>query len=186
MEENTPSTTAPTLVNHALRFGLIMGIIAIVLTLLLYVVDYSLLANWKIGILFLCIFLGYVIYAGINYRNSIGGFLSYGKAWQHGFLVLASAGLINILFAIILYNVIDPELPQKLTDVSIENAEKMLAGFGLSGDELDEQMEKMREDVPKRFSVSGQLISYLWALLIYAIISVITSIFVKRNEPEVM
>lgn len=184
--EQTTTTTAPTLMSHALRFGVIMGVIAIILTLVLYAVNYALLADWKIAILFLCIFLGYVIYAGINYRNETGGYISYGKAFQHGFIILATAGLINILFAIILYNVIDPEMPQKLTDVTIENTEKMMTSFGAPPDRMEEQLDKMREDMPKRFQPGGQLISYLWALIMYAVVSAITSAFVKRNEPEVI
>jgi hypothetical protein len=182
----TTATPAPSLVSHAIRHGAIMAIISIIITLLFYAIDYALLADWKIGILFLLIFLGYVIYAGINYRNSIGGFLSYGKAFQHGFLVLASAGLISILFQMLLYNVIDPDMPQKLADITVENTEKMMAGFGAPQDAIDKQLDQMKEEMPKRFQPMGLLISYLWALLIYAIISAITSIFVKRNEPELI
>lgn len=185
MEQTTTKTEAPALMNHALRFGAIMGVIAVILTLLLYAVDYTLLADLKIGILFLCIFLGFVIYAGINYRNETGGYISYGKAFQHGFITLATAGLINILFAIILYNVIDPEMPQKLADVMIENTEKMMMSFGAPSDRLEEQLDQMREEMPKRFQPGGQLISYLWALVVYAVISSVTSIFVKKNEPEI-
>lgn len=187
MEQTQPLTDAPvTPYNHAVRFGSILGIIAIVLTLLTYALDYTLLADWKVGLFFLILFLGYVIYAGINYRNSIGGVLGYGKAFQHGFIVLAVAGIINTIFNIILHTAIDPDLAQNLTDATVEKTVAMLEGFGMPSDKIDEQVEKMRDEMPERFTFTGQLISYLWALIVYAVVSAITSLFVKKNEPEVI
>jgi hypothetical protein len=40
----------PTLFQHALKWGLIVGAISIALTCVAYAVDYSMLANWKFGI----------------------------------------------------------------------------------------------------------------------------------------
>jgi hypothetical protein len=46
--------------------------------------------------------LGITIYAGIDYRNGVGGFLPYGKAFVHGFLVLAVSALLATLFNMVL------------------------------------------------------------------------------------
>lgn len=187
MENTTATETqSPSLVQHALRFGAIMGAIGIVITLLLYAIDYTFLADWKVGIVMILVFLGFVIYAGINYRNEAGGYLSYGKAFQHGFITLAVGGLINVIFSGILYGVIDPELPQKLTDVAVENAAKMMQSFGAPESKIDEQVAKLKEDMPARFSFVGQLKGYFWGLIIYAIISLITALFVRKAEPEEM
>jgi uncharacterized membrane protein (DUF106 family) len=181
--EQTNTSSTPSLLNHALRFGAIFGGIGIVSTMLLYAIDYTLLANWKTAILLIVLYFALVIYSGINYRNQIGGYISYGKAFQHSFIVLAIGGLVSIIFSILLYSVIDPELPQKLTDVTVENTEKMLEGFGVPEDKMEESLDKIRESTPKSFSPVGQLINYLWAILVYAVISAITSLFVKKNEP---
>lgn len=172
------------LVNHALRWGAIIGVGAIILTLVLYAVDYTYLADWKVGIFFLLVFLGLAVYSGINYRNSVGGYLSYGKAFQHGFIVLATAGLVNVLFGMVLHTVIDPDLAQNLTDATVEKTGEMLEGFGMPSDKIEEQLDKMKEDMPKRFAPAGQLISYLWGLIIYAIISAVSALIVKKNAPE--
>lgn len=175
-----------TLVKHAIRFGAIIGGVSVVLTLLLYAIDYSLLADWKIGLFFLALFIGLVIYGGINYRNQIGGFISYGKAFQHGYIALIAGGIIGTIFSLLLYTVIDPDLPQKLSDAAIEQSEAMMRGFGMPEDQLETQLDKMREEMPARFSPVGILKQFGWGLLINAIIVAITSIFVKRKEPEIM
>jgi hypothetical protein len=184
MEQTT--STAPNLFKHALRWGAILGGIGCAITGLLYAVDLSLLADWKIAIFLLVFFLGMVIYAGINYRKEAGGYLSYGKAFQHGYITLLVSAFISIIFQILLYHVIDPSIPEQLTDATIEKTEQMLTGFGMSGDALEKALDQARIDTPGRFTVAGLLKQFGWGFLIYAIISLITSIFVKKNEPQVM
>ncbi len=177
-EEATP------LFQHALKWGLIVGGISIALSIISYAVDYAMLANWKFGIFVFALIIGLTIYAGINYRNEIGGFLPYGKAFQHGFILMAVSGLISTLFTVILYTVIDPDLPAKLTDVAMENAEKMMESFGMPADQMDKALEDARTRTEGQFSVSGLALSYGIGLIIYAVLSLVTSIFVRKNPPE--
>ena len=172
------------LFQHALKWGLIVGGISIALSIVFYAIDYAMLANWKFGIFVFAMFIGLAIYAGINYRNEIGGFLPYGKAFQHGFILMAVSGLISTLFTMILYTVIDPDLPAKLTDVAMENAAKMMESFGMPADQMDQAMEDARKRTENQFSVSGLAMGYGIGLIIYAVLSSITSNFVKKNPPE--
>jgi hypothetical protein len=174
----------PTLFQHALRWGLIVGGISIALTCVAYAVDYAMLANWKFGIFVFALLIGLTIYAGINYRNEAGGFLAYGKAFQHGFMLMAISGLISTAFTALLYTVIDPELPAKLTEVALENAQKMMEGFGMPEDQMDQAMEDARKRTENQFSISGLAMSFGIGLIIYAVLSSITSIFVRKNPPD--
>jgi Na+/H+-dicarboxylate symporter len=183
--ENT-TTPAPTLISSALKNGAILGVISIAITLLLYVADYTLMADWKVGLLSFAIFIGYAIYAGINYRKEIGGFIDFGKAFQHGFIIFAVSALISTLFNIVLYTVVDPELPSKLTEASVEAAAKMMENFGMPEEQMDEALEKTREDTAKRFTVGGLATGYLFALIFCAIFALITGAIVKKKVPEVM
>jgi hypothetical protein len=186
MEDNTANSESPTLMQHAIKFGAIMGAVGFVLTLLLYAVDYTLLADWKIGLLILAVFIGFVIYAGINYRGQIGGFINYGKAFQHAFIALAIAGLIGVLGNMLLYTVIDPELPTKLADAAVEKTAAMLESFGTPEEAIDEAVEKMKDEMPSKFGPVGLLTGYLWALIFYAVIAAISGLVVRKNQPEVM
>jgi hypothetical protein len=177
-------TQNTTLFNHAIRWGGILGAVSILITMTLYAVDYTLMVQLKTLFLSLLIYLGLVIYAGINYRNSIGGYLSFGKAFQHGFLVLAISALISTIFNILLYTAIDPELPQKLTDASIENTRQMMENFGAPEDQVDEALEQARERSDDQFSVGGLALGYVWILVFSAIMALISGLIVKKNEPE--
>jgi len=181
MEEST--TNQPSLLQHAIRWGLIMAGVSIALTILVYVIDYTIMVQFKFLGISLLIYLGLTIYAGINYRNTIGGFVPYGKAFQHGFIVLALSALVGTIFSFILYNVIDTELPQKLVDAAVENARAMMENFGAPEDTIEPALEKARADTADRFTVLGQVKGYLFALVFCAIMSLISSIFVKKNQP---
>ena len=182
MEETT--TPQGSLFQHAAKWGLILGGVSIALTVIAYAVNYTILADWKFVIFVLLLLLGATIYAGINYRNEIGGFLPYGKAFQHGFVLLAISGIISTIFMILLYTVIDTELPAKLTEVSIENAQKMMESFGMPEDKMDQAIEDARKRSEGQFSAIGSIKSYGFGLIFYAIVSLITSIFVRKNPPE--
>jgi hypothetical protein len=172
-----------TLQSHVIKWGLIVGAVSIVLTILLYVIDYTLMVQLKTLFVMLLIYLGITIYAGIDYRNSIGGFLPYGKAFVHGFLVLAISALVATLFSMILYNVIDTELPQKLTDASLENTREMLTNFGTPEDAIDQALEDARSRTENQFTITGQLIGFASILFFSAIMALISAIFVKKNQP---
>lgn len=180
------TTTGNDLVKHAVKFGSIMALISIIITVLIYVVDYTIMANMWFGLCLFAFFIGYVIYAGINYRNSIGGFLAYGKAFQHGYIVMVLCGLITSIFSILLYTVIDPNLPENLTAAIVENTEAMMQKFGAPQESIDTELDKMREEMPARFSALGVAKQFGWGLIINAVIVAITSLFVKKKEPEVM
>jgi hypothetical protein len=178
------TSSSPNLFKHAARMGAIGGGIGIALTVLIYIADIRLMADWKVGIFFLLFYLGYVIYAGIQFRKESGGYLPYGKAFQHGYITLAVGGVISTLFSILLFHVIDPSIPETLTQASIEKTEEMMAGFGMPEDKIEEEIEK--QDIPGRFTVVGQLTQLGWSLLINAVVAAITAIFVRKNQPETL
>lgn len=175
---------APSIYQHAAKFGLYLAGISIGLVVIFYVVDLSVLATFKFIALALIIALGYVIYAGINYRNSVGGFMTYGKAFTHGIVLMAVCGLITTVFNIVLYHVIDPDLPKNLGDAIMKNTEEMMRGFGAPDASIDEALDKMKDQMKTQFSIGNLAFGYIKAFIGYIIIVLITSIFVKKSQPE--
>lgn len=176
----------PSMMSHAIRWGVILGGIAITFTVLLYAIDYTWMVQLKFLFIALAIYLGITIYAGINYRNSIGGFLPYGKAFVHGFTMLAISALVATLFNLVMYNVIDTELPQKLTDAAIENTRSMMESMGAPEDTIEVELEKARERTANQYTIGGQALGYVFILVFSAIMALISAIFVRKNEPVEM
>lgn len=180
------SEQQPSMMSHAIRWGVIMGGIAIAFTILLYAIDYTWMVQLKFLFIALAIYLGFTIYGGINYRNSIGGFLPYGKAFVHGFTMLAVSALVATIFNLVMYNVIDTELPQKLADAAIENQRSMMESMGAPEDTIETELAKARERVENQYTVGGIALGYVFILVFSAIMALISAIFVRKNEPVEM
>ena len=170
---------------HAIKFGLYLAGISIAIVTIIYAVDLSILATFKFLVLVIVIGLGFVIYAGINYRNSIGGYLPYGQAFIHGIGCLLVSGLISTGFNILLYHVIDSELPKNLTDAIMANTEEIMRNMGAPEDSIDEALSKMKGQ-KDQFSIANLALGYLKASIFYVVVALITALIVRKNEPEMI
>jgi hypothetical protein len=134
--ENSENSSS-SFVEHAAKNGLILGFLSILMFVIVYVVDVSIMADWKFGIFSFFLFCGLAIYFGIGYRKEMGGFISYGNAFKYSFVMLAVSSIIGLLFQMLLFNVIDTELAQTMTRIMIENQEKTLSSFGMDPATID-------------------------------------------------
>jgi hypothetical protein len=184
--EQVQEVKSESLYANAVKHGLIVGAIVILLTVLAYVTSLSFMGSFKfLGCLFL-LYIGYVIYAGISYRNATGHYISYGQAFLHGFIVLATAGLVGLVFGIVLYDVVDPELATKLSDAIILNTEDTMRSFGAPEEQIEKTISDMRTDLPKGFTMMGRIKNFFTGLIYDAVIVAITSLIVRKNEPVEM
>jgi hypothetical protein len=62
----------------------------------------------------------------------------------------------------------------------------MMTNFGAPQDKIDETVAKMKDDLPNQFSLSGQILGYGKLLIWYAVLSLITALIVRKNEPVEM
>ena len=157
-----------------LKGGLILAGVSILLTMLTYVIDVSLMVEWWFGIVSLLISMGLLIYLGINYRNDIGGILSYGDAFKFSFLVFFVSYVVGIIFQIALYTVIDPELPEIMKQLTVEKTVEMMEGFGLSDEALDAAIIGVEDGIDEATTPMGMIKSAplgIFFLLFFSAIS---------------
>jgi hypothetical protein len=171
---------------HAIRSGAILGAITTILTIIFYVVSIPFMGSLKFVLLVFVVLIGYVIYAGIDYRNLTGGYITYSKAFIHGFLVLVIAGLIGTLFGLLLYQVIDTELAGKMVDTILTNTEDSMRSFGAPEDQIEARLATMREEMPNNFTAFGQVKNFFMGLIYNAVIVLLTSLVVRKSEPVSM
>ena len=166
-----------------LKGGLILAGVSILLTMLTYVIDVSLMVEWWFGIVSILISMGLLIYLGINYRNDIGGILSYGDAFKFSFLVFFVSYVVGIIFQIALYTVIDPELPEIMKQLTVEKTVEMMEGFGLSDEALDAAIIGVEDGIDEATTPMGMIKSAPLGIFFLLFFSAISAIFIKRNPP---
>jgi hypothetical protein len=170
------------LFNHALKWGLIIGITNIILTALVYMIEETLMIKWWFGLLILAVNVILIIHAVNQYRKTFGGFMNFKRSFTVTFLTLIVASIIGTLFTLILYQVIDPDLPARLTKAAIEQTKQMMSNFGAPHAQLDEQLSKIEEKTASQFTAMGTLKGFGIRLIFYFIISLIVGAIIKKKE----
>jgi len=167
---------------HSVKWGAILGLISIIITLIVYLIDITLLAKSAVGIIIFVIYLAALIYAGRDYRSKLGGYMSFGKAFTHAFVVLVIAGFIGMVFNYLLFNFIDPDIVPILVEAQMENAMKAMEAFGGAGN--TEMMDGMADGIKESYTLKGQAMGFLWSLIVYAIGALIVGAINKKKNKE--
>lgn len=182
MEESTEKN----LFGEAIKTGAILAAVSIIITLLVYILDVNMLADWKMGIGVLIISFVILVTFGKRYREETyeGGYMSFGDSFKYSFSAFFISSIISMFFMILLYEVVDPELPKIITDKALENTEAMMESFGTPADKIDEALEQVETDMEGKFTASG-ILSGSWVyILTSAFFGAIGGAILKKKKPE--
>lgn len=167
----------------ALKFGLILALSNIALTMLFYLINPdSADGKWSLmGIIQLLIAIIVSIYimliAGKTRRDQeMDGIMSYGQSLGFMLITALPAALIISFFTYLFFTYINPEIFQKILDTQAEELTKA----GKSDEEIEMTLNMVRKfSNPLMMTVFGAL-GTMFQMLVYALIA---SIFVKK-EPK--
>lgn len=162
--------------------GLILGIVSAILTFLIYFINPNTLASGAYGFGLLAVFTVLAVILGIRYRKSIGGFISFGEAYKFSIVAFVVMILIGLVTSILLFVVIDPTLPARLAEQSIENTLAIMERFGAADALSDEQIDEMRDGILEGYTVFGILKANLISIIFYSILSLIVAGIVKKKD----
>lgn len=158
---------------NSINYGVILGLALIIFTVVLYVS--GLMMNKPISMLSYLIIIA-IIFIGIKkQRDFEEGFLSYGKGLASGTAISLIGGFIYGVFIFILYDIIDPNLIEKV--YLAQEQELMSQGIP------DSQIE-MSMNMTKKFmgGIFMGFVSLLGTGFIGFIISLIISAILKKNK----
>ncbi len=169
MEEMKPSAG-----QSALFYGLILSAGVILLHLILFLLDESI---YKPGFLLLLLILAVGIsFVSYDYRNKkLGGYITYGKAVKIGFLSVLFSSVIIAIYNWVFYTYIDDALVVKVQNYLITALEK--------ADMDPEKKAEALAAIPQFYNaVSGAIVTVFLFAFWGIIISLITSIFIKKDK----
>jgi hypothetical protein len=160
---------------NGLVWGVILGLVGIIYNVILYMLDMNLNQNMSyLGFLLTIIVL---VIAVRSFRDNVrGGILPFGPAFSFGFVVILVSSVIGIIYAYILWTVIDPDIIGKMKDMQME---KMLEQ-GTPEEALDQAMNITGKFMTPLMMV---IMGLLTGVFIGTIIALIIAAIFKRNEP---
>lgn len=167
---------------NALNLGLISAVIGIVLFLIIAVLEPGMIVLGLIGIIgFVAVIVLPVIFIRKE-RTQNGGHISMGDAFKLSFIGLLIGGLIGTAFQMVYTNLIDPEFGERITAQSLEMSNSFMEG-NVPDEQREEILREAEADSLERYTFVGQLKSFGIALVMYAVISLILALILKKN-PE--
>jgi hypothetical protein len=185
MEENV-QVQSTTLFQDAMKKGLILGAIHIIVFLILYAAAPGKLTGLSTLIFTIALNIGYIIYNGLQWRKEIGGIMNYGTAFKHAFFTFLFNGILGFIFMII-FILVDPTLPELMAQSQIDTSVYWAGKMGAPGEALDKMRDEMDMDkLRKQFGLLGQLKGFGFLLLFYALGASIIALITRKKEPEVL
>ncbi len=167
----------------AVRPGLTIGLVSLAMTFIAYFIDSTLLASGWFGLVAIVVFFVLIIYFGQQYRKEIGGFMTFGSAFNFSFITMIISGLVGLAGQILLFQVIDPSLAGVLADASFHSSLEMMESFGQNPDSMDPAaLDKMRNATASSFTLAGQIKNFGFALIAYAVIALILAAILKKRD----
>ena len=162
---------------NAINYGAILGIVLIMYSLILYMLD--MITNQALAYVSYIFMLGGVIIGIKNYRDKVlGGYISYGKGLGFGTLVCLFAGILSAIYTYVLYDIIDPELIDKMIAIG---QEKMIEQ-GLSQEQIA-QAEPFQRKFMHPGIMAGMVI-FMTTLIGFVMSLIVAAVLKKEGEPE--
>lgn len=163
------------LLKSTMSYGAILGASVSAVTLLMYVLGQ--MFSSSTAIIRFIVIVSILIYSQRSIRDKLfNEQITYKTALGMGIYITAFAGIIVSFFTFVLYNYIDP----KLLEETFINTEETLLQLGIfSEDKIEYIMENTRENYTPLSTFFSGIFEFAFKGLI---ISLITSIFVKRSD----
>jgi hypothetical protein len=184
MEESV-SVSQNSWLQDAMKKGLILAIIHIVVFLIIYFFFTNKLTGLSYLFFIIVFNMVYTYINGKQWRNEIGGYIEFGDAFKYAFLLLVTSGVIQAIFSAV-FLFVEPSFPDVMAQSQLDTSLYWAQKFGAPDETLEKITETYNpEDITKRFTFTGQLLGFGLALLFYALGAAIVALVVRRREPVV-
>ena len=173
----------PSTARLALKWGVITGLVEILVTTIRYSLGYYAGINAS---LFVALNFGVLVTGTVlalrEYRSLNDGYLTIGEAVGLSGLMFAIMGLLDSAYSQFYLHVIDPDLLTK----TLQQTRDFMEAQGLSDDQIDKFDDQMSEALEaqqqKGNSGSTYLLGLIWWVLGGVVLSFILSLFMRRHK----
>lgn len=161
-----------------LHFGVILGIISILISVIIYALGMQYDQDWKTGTIGI-IAMVVIIFLGIKKLKEFNdGYLTLGQALKTGVGIALIGSIISVTYSLIFMNFIEPDfLENMLAKTEVQMIEKFP---NFSDEQIDQQIDMMRKFSTPAISSAFGLIGNLFFGFVISLISG----FIQKNEPN--
>jgi hypothetical protein len=173
--ENQKITTAKT----ALNFGIILGGVSLVYSLMLFFLDMHYQGETATTIIGYLILIAILLWAIRDFKKNNNGYISLSEALKIGVGTSLISALIISIYTIILTQYLDPEFIDK--SIEFQKQKLLQENPEISIDNVNKMFD-MQKEFSGPFMISGFII--IFNLFFGFIISLIVGLILKKSKPE--
>ncbi|MDG1715310.1 DUF4199 domain-containing protein [Lacinutrix sp.] len=166
--------------SSAINYGLYLGGLMALTTILGYALYLDLLTKWWLGILLFIVIIVFGILSALKSKSIQNGVITFKEAFSSYFITVAIGIIISMVISILIFNFIDPDAAIALKEKTIDATIQMMRSFNAPEEAVAQTLEQM-EAQKNQFSIAPQLQSNAIFLVIQAVIGLIVALIVKRD-----
>jgi Ca2+/Na+ antiporter len=170
-----------TIKSIATNYGVYLGGLLAILTVLVYAVNLDLMTNMWYGIFVILAIILFGIFSVKKAKEISEGYLTFKQSFTTYFLTLLIGLVISTVVSYIIFNIIDPEAANLLKEKTIETTISFMEGFGAPAEAIAEAVDKIEKD--NQFSIGNIATSLAIQLIMFSIVGLIVAAIMKKN-PE--
>jgi hypothetical protein len=164
---------------NGVTYGLILGILSIVITALFYAVNVKFFVNWWIGILLLVVNIVLYVLAISNSRKKLGGYITFKEAFTVFFIAAVIAMTLATVFNLVLFNFIDPGAKDTLKELTIKTSVEMMQKFNAPAQAINEAVAKMQDQ--DNYSPASLAKGWAIGLVVNCVLGLILAAIMKKK-----
>ncbi len=153
--------------------GLIIALALIIYGLALYFTGYFM--NQGLSYVQYAIIIGGVIWSCTSYAKQMNYNVTFGNVFAHGFKVTAVATVIVIMYSVISFKFLFPEM----IDAIIEKSREAMAEKNISDDQVDSVLDKT-----KQFFIPLMIAGILFGFLFTGVIASLIGAGIAKKKPS--
>lgn len=165
---------------NGINFGVILGLLSVLITASMYVVDINLFISTWITFVKLLLFGGISIYMFSKVKMEMKGMMTLKEGFTSYFIAILIGIGIGTIFEIILFNYIDPSLKDTIKEMTLKHSVEIFKKLGMPRTELNKAIKAIQE--ADQFSIGQFIKGFFIYISIASIFGLILSAIFKTKS----
>lgn len=169
----------------AIRYGLILGVVNILLAVFGYIMGIEFTMSYY-AIISSIVSVAAIIFVCHRIKKENKGLIKYFDAVKMVFVAFMLSYVIGSSYNFIFNSFIAPEYAQEIAKATMDKTESMLEGMGMPESEIDKAMEEAR--LKSKESLENPLFPFIQGIMIGGVVlfvvALLAAIFVQRKQKE--
>ncbi|UPS91485.1 MULTISPECIES: DUF4199 domain-containing protein [unclassified Bizionia] len=165
----------------AINFGLYLGGILSLLTVMAYAISLDLFTKWWFGIAMMILVIVLGVMSSTKSRGALNGFISFKGAFTSFFITVLIGLVISTVVSYVIFNIVDPEASGILQEKILASQVEMMRGFGAPEESIAQIVEEM-EKQEDMYSLGNILQALAFQLVGFSVVGLIVALVVKKED----